>query len=89
MLTAVSVVLLGSCVSNEDSAGLEYMPDMYRSPAIEPYVDYGQIKGRENDSLTMIQSALTPPHGTIPYYGTDAEVVGLMCLRVFQCNKCR
>lgn len=78
MLAAISVVLFGSCVSDKDSSGLEYMPDMYRSPAIEPYVDYGQIRGREDAELTMIQSALTPPHGTIPYYGTDAEEMELM-----------
>ncbi len=78
MLTAISVVLFGSCVSDKDSSGLEYMPDMYRSPAIEPYVDYGQIRGREDAKLAMEQSALTPPHGTIPYYGTDAEEVNLM-----------
>lgn len=78
MLTAISVVLFGSCVSDKDSSGLEYMPDMYRSPAIEPYVDYGQIRGREDAALTMLQSALTPPHGTIPYYGTDKEKVSLM-----------
>ena len=78
MLTAISVVLFGSCVSDKDSSGLEYMPDMYRSPAIEPYVDYGQIQGRENADLTLLQSALTPPHGTIPYYGTNAEEIELM-----------
>lgn len=78
MLTAISVVLFGSCVSDKDSSGLEYMPDMYRSPAIEPYVDYGQIRGREDVALTMEQSALVPPHGTIPYYGTNAEEVEMM-----------
>lgn len=78
MLTAISVVLFGSCVSDKDSSGLEYMPDMYRSPAIEPYVDYGQIQGREDAELAMQQSAMTPPHGTIPYYGTDADEVALM-----------
>lgn len=78
MLTAISVVLFGSCVSDKDSSGLEYMPDMYRSPAIEPYVDYGEIRGRENAEVKMLQSALTPPNGAIPYYGTDAENVSLM-----------
>lgn len=78
MLAAISVVLFGSCVSDKDSSGLEYMPDMYRSPAIEPYVDYGQIRGREDAELAMMQSALTPPHGTIPYYGTNSEEIDLM-----------
>lgn len=78
MLTAISIVLFGSCVSDKDSSGLEYMPDMYRSPAIEPYVDYGEVRGRENTDLKMQQSALTPPHGAIPYYGTNSEEVSLM-----------
>ena len=39
---------MSSCSSDPDSPGKEYMPDMYRSPAIEPYVDYGEIRGREN-----------------------------------------
>ena len=78
MLTAISVVLFGSCVSDKDSSGLEYMPDMYRSPAIEPYVDYGEVRGRENMDMKMQQSALTPPYGAIPYYGTNEEDVNMM-----------
>jgi hypothetical protein len=47
-IAAVSTLMLGSCNADPDSAGYEYMPDMYRSSAIEPYVDYGEIRGREN-----------------------------------------
>lgn len=78
MLAAVTTVMFGSCTSDSDSAGLEYMPDMYRSPAIEPYVDYGELRGRENVDVKMKQSAMTPPNGTIPYYGTNKEEVALM-----------
>lgn len=77
-LGLATVVLMGSCVSNPDSSGLEYMPDMYRSPAIEPYVDYGQIRGREQEKLSLQVSSLTPPMYTIPYYGTNKEEVALM-----------
>ena len=66
------------CVADSDSAGLEYMPDMYRSPAIEPYVDYAEIRGRENKALKTKLSAMTPPLGTIPFYGTNTEEVSLM-----------
>ena len=66
------------CVGDSDSAGLEYMPDMYRSPAIEPYVDYAEIRGREKSGLKTKLSAMTPPLGTIPYYGTNSEEVALM-----------
>lgn len=77
-IVAASTLILGSCSTNADSSGSEYMPDMYRSPAIEPYVDYGEIKGRENEGLKMKISALVPPHNTIPYYGTDSATVHLM-----------
>lgn len=79
-LSGVALIglMIGSCNSNPDSAGLEYMPDMYRSPAIEPYVDYGEIRGLINDSLNEQLSALTPPMRTIPYYGTNDEDVLMM-----------
>ncbi len=51
---------------------------MYRSPAIEPYVDHGEIRGRINEDVKLKQSALTPPAGTIPFYGKDSEAVMLM-----------
>lgn len=72
---AVLGLILGSCSSNPDSAGLEYMPDMYRSPAIEPYIDYGEVKGSLDISKTLKISALVPPMRTIPYSGTNEEDV--------------
>jgi mono/diheme cytochrome c family protein len=77
-IVSVSALILGSCKANADSPGLEYMPDMYRSPAIEPYVDYGDIRGRINEDVKLKQSALIPPAGTIPYVGKDSETVFLM-----------
>jgi mono/diheme cytochrome c family protein len=72
---AVTGLLMFSCTSNPDSAGLEYMPDMYRSPAIEAYVDYGEVRGVQNDAMKNSQSALTPPKHTIPFVGTDTADV--------------
>ena len=40
------LTLITSCTTDPDSPGTEYMPDMYRSPAIETYVYYGEIRGR-------------------------------------------
>ncbi|RYM34233.1 cytochrome c [Brumimicrobium glaciale] len=60
---------LASCVSDPDSPGLEFMPDMYRSPAIETYVDYGWVKETPNVDAMMTQSAKHPPVNTIPYMG--------------------
>ena len=74
----LSAFTFTGCVADSDSAGLEYMPDMYRSPAIEPYVDYAEIRGREKSGLKTRLSAMTPPLGTIPYYGTNSEEVALM-----------
>lgn len=68
-------VVFSSCVKDENSSGYEYMPDMYRSPAIETYVDYGEVRTwKTNDSLTNRQSALQPPLGTIPFSGNNADL---------------
>jgi mono/diheme cytochrome c family protein len=75
---AVAIFLLGACNADKDSPGLEYMPDMYRSPAIEPYVDYGLIKERINEDLKTELTSMTPPFGAIPYYGTDSATVAMM-----------
>ncbi len=77
-LVAVSILTLGSCTADADSPGLEYMPDMYRSPAIEVYVDYGEVRGTEIKDMKNRLSALVPPMGTVPYYGTDSATVSLM-----------
>ncbi len=76
--SALTTLMLGSCSPAEDSSGFEYMPDMYRSAAIEPYVDYGEIRGKENKEVKLLLSAKTPPNGTIPYYGTDKDEVSIM-----------
>ncbi len=75
---AFAALSLSSCSSDPDSPGYEYMPDMYRSSAIEPYVDYGHIREREHKEYKTKMSAKTPPFATIPYYGTDKKEVELM-----------
>lgn len=66
------VVVLSSCFKDKNSPGYEYMPDMYRSPAIEAYIDYGEVRTWiPNDSLKNRLTALRPPDGTIPYTGTE------------------
>lgn len=75
---SVVALLAAACSSDPDSAGLEYMPDMYRSPAIEPYVDYGEVQGQINDELKLKLSAMTPPKHAIPYWGTDSATVHMM-----------
>src|SRR5690606_23586288 len=59
-LSAITCILmlavLTSC-EDSNSPGVEFMPDMYRSPALEPFVDYVYT-----DSMT----SRTPPVGSIP-----------------------
>jgi mono/diheme cytochrome c family protein len=79
-LTAVILALLGlsACQIDENSAGYEYMPDMYRSPAIEAYVDYGMDPFHFGDSLAVAQrntpSARKPVPGTIKFNENPSKV---------------
>lgn len=77
-ILSVSVFVLSACTSNADSPGLEYMPDMYRSPAVEAYVDYGEVRGRIDESKKIRLTAMTPPAFAIPYVGADSTEVRLM-----------
>ncbi|HRD51559.1 MAG TPA: cytochrome c, partial [Flavobacteriales bacterium] len=51
--------------------GVEYMPDMYRSPAVEAYVDYGQDPYYHTEEKARTQrdrvSARKPVPGTIAF----------------------
>jgi len=58
LVSATVGVFSTSCKTDPNSPGVEYMPDMYRSPAVEAYVDYDN-----NEEL----SARKPVEGTIPY----------------------
>lgn len=51
------VMLMSSCTKDPNSPGVEYMPDMYRSPSYETY--------SENPLLPDSMSALKPVAGTI------------------------
>jgi mono/diheme cytochrome c family protein len=65
------VLLMASCTNNSQSPGLEYMPDMYRGPAIEAYVDFGQEPYHYGEDVAAAQrerpSARVPAEGTIPF----------------------
>ena len=68
-------IMFASCVNDPNSPGLEYMPDMYRSPAIEAYVDYGEDPYYVTEEFAAEQrntpSAIRPVEGTIPFVGDD------------------
>ena len=65
-VTVVAVISISSC-QEEGGLASEYMPDMYRSPSIETYVDYGEVRGELTDEkLVNTSNARQPVVGTIP-----------------------
>jgi mono/diheme cytochrome c family protein len=73
IIFGAAALLATSCMKHEDSPGYEYMPDMYRSPAVEAYVDYGLIGDSVATDLQNALSAKLPPAGTIAY-NSDANM---------------
>ena len=59
LVVAVSGMLVGACQSDPNSPGIEYMPDMYRSPSFETYGE-NEVGGQK------IMSARIPANNTIP-----------------------
>ncbi|MBL4624787.1 MAG: cytochrome c [Flavobacteriales bacterium] len=53
-------VVMTSCKSDPNSAGFEFMPDMYRSPSYETYLENAPYGGKDS------MSARLPVEGTIP-----------------------
>jgi len=67
IIALISLLAFSSCSKNPDSPGYEWVDDMYRSQAIEAYVDYGLVGDKVNDTLKRTISARRPVKGTIPY----------------------
>ena len=69
---------IGSCGVDPNSPGVEYMPDMYRSPAVEAYVDYGSSKhldwtqSQKDEAGVKPILARIPAAGSVAYMGEDA-----------------
>ncbi len=72
------VGVMASCTKHPDSPGYEYMPDMYRSQAIEAYVDYGLVKDVENEELKNTISARKPAFGTISFHADPTKAAIFM-----------
>jgi mono/diheme cytochrome c family protein len=67
------MITFNSCTVDPNAPGVEYMPDMYRSPALEAYVDYGNNRTmdwtqsqKDAAGIHPVLSKL-PPAGTIPF----------------------
>ncbi|MFN3876029.1 MAG: c-type cytochrome [Flavobacteriales bacterium] len=75
----IAAALLAACGGDPNSPGVEYMPDMYRSPAIEAYVDYGQDPYHTSEELAREQrnrpSARKPVAGTIAFSADPGKAV--------------
>ena len=74
---------LSSCTTDKDAPGVEYMPDMYRSPALEAYIDYGTHRTMDwteeqktNAGMTR-RLSMKPPAGTIAYNGAENAVFNM------------
>ncbi|MDZ4824568.1 MAG: cytochrome c [Flavobacteriales bacterium] len=80
----VATMLLASCTTDYNAPGVEYMPDMYRSPALEAYVDYGTNEAidlteeRKTEMGFVRQLSRNPPKGTIPYTGSVQNAIYVM-----------
>lgn len=66
-LAVVAAVFSFTSCKEKNGLAPEYMPDMYRSPSMETYVDYGELRGKQgNDSIRNTMTARQPVEGTIP-----------------------
>ena len=79
-LVIAAVAMMTSCTTDPNSPGVEYMPDMYRSPAVEAYVDYGEDPYYVTEDVAANQrntmSARKPVKGSIAFMGED-KALGL------------
>lgn len=75
---ALATLLFTACNDTPNSPGIEYMPDMYRSPAVEAYVDYGQDPYMFSEETAQEQrerpSARKPVDGTIAFSQDPSKV---------------
>jgi mono/diheme cytochrome c family protein len=72
-IVCMATLALSSCKEDPNSPGVEYMPDMYRSPALEAYIDYGNNKhmdwteNQKREANVVSKLSRMPVEGTIPY----------------------
>lgn len=76
----MAVLTMSSCSEDPNSPGVEYMPDMYRSPALEAYIDYGTNKTmdwtqtrKDRNGIVAVHSR-KPVANTIPHTSPEMAV---------------
>jgi mono/diheme cytochrome c family protein len=76
-------LVFSSCTESDQAPGLEYMPDMYRSPALEAYIDYGSNKHmdltqEEKNELGVVPVlSRLPVDGTVPFMGSEMAIFAM------------
>ena len=79
------LTVFSSCVKHPDSPGYEYVDDMFRSQAIEAYIDYGLVGDKVNDTLKNTLGIgvgiIKLPKGTSPN-ASSGLTTGCMCIIV-------
>ena len=61
-----ALLLMAACTSNPDAPGVEYMPDMYRSPSHETYAQYAMEDSTAEGGWTIYNTWREPVEGTVP-----------------------
>lgn len=69
-ILGVATIFITGCKSDPNSPGFEFMPDMYRSPSYETYLENHAFGGADS------MSARVPVKGTVPRGFTPALVDG-------------
>lgn len=79
-ILVASAITFTSCSEDTNAPGVEYMPDMYRSPALEAYVDYGNSQTmdwtqtkKDKKGVVAVHSRVPAPN-TIPYTSPEMAV---------------
>jgi mono/diheme cytochrome c family protein len=79
-----TTTLFVACTTDPNAPGVEYMPDMYRSPAPEAYTDYGTAKQvdwtQAQKEAAGVKPALArkPAPGSIPFTGNPEAAMFVM-----------
>ena len=61
-----ALLLMAACTSDPNAPGVEYMPDMYRSPSHETYAQYAMPDSAAEGGWTIYNTARQPVEGTVP-----------------------
>jgi len=84
LFLGAAILMLASCTEDSNAPGVEYMPDMYRSPALEAYIDYGNNKmmdwtqSQKDEVGFKPMLSRAPVVGTISYTGSNEAAVFVM-----------